>query len=117
MELTLNGAAPRTVALRVVEPSEQNSRLTETVYRVPLNGVLPPPPWKIPEQARFFGTIERNVYSFSDRTRGISGELGAVVKFGVDAKLVDIRRTLIDATARTGSDKERLRFDCLDQLR
>jgi hypothetical protein len=116
MELTLNGAAPRTVALRVVEPSEQNSRLTETVYRVPLNGVLPPPPWKIPEQARFFGTIERNVYSFSDKTRGISGELGAVVKFGVDVKLVDIRRTLIDETARTGSDKERSRFDCLDQL-
>lgn len=117
MELTLNGASPRTVALRVIEPSEQNSRLTETVYRVPLNGILPPPPWKIPAQARFFGTIERNVYSYSDTTRGVSGELGLGVKLGVDAKLVNIRRTLIDATARTGSDKDRSRFDCLDQLR
>jgi len=117
MELTFGGGKPRTVLLRTVDPSDVNSRLTETVYRVPLNGLLPPPPWKIRDQARFFGTIERNVYSFSDKTRGISGELGAVVKFGVDVKLVDIRRTLIDATARTGSDKERSRFDCLDQLR
>jgi hypothetical protein len=118
IEVTLNGASPRSVALRVTAPSEQNSRLTETVYRVPLNGLLPPPPRKIPDQARFFGTIERNVYSYSDSTRGISGEVAAGIKLGVDAKIVDIRRTLIDATAQTpGSDKERSRFDCLDQLR
>jgi hypothetical protein len=117
MEITVDGASPRTVALRVVEPSEQNNRLTETVYRVPVNGLLPPAPRKIPGQARLFGTIERNVYSYSDKTRGISGELGAVIKVGVDARLVDIRRTLIDATAQTGSGKERSRFDCLDQLR
>jgi hypothetical protein len=118
IEVTLNGASPRSVALRVTAPSEQNSRLTETVYRVPLNGLLPPPPRKIPDQARFFGTIERNVYSYSDSTRGISGEVAAGIKLGADAKIVDIRRTLIDATAQTpGSDKERSRFDCLDQLR
>ena len=118
MELTFGGGKPRTVALRTVDPSDMNSRLTETVYRVPLNGLFPPPPWKIPGQARFFGTIERNVYSYSDKTRGVSGEIGAGIKFGFDAKLVDIRRTLIDATAQTpGSDKERSRFDCLDQLR
>lgn len=116
-ELTLDGASPRSVALRRIEPSEQNSRLTETVYRVPLNGVLPPLPSKIPGQARFLGTIEHNVYSYADNTRGVSGEVALGIKFGVDAKLVNIRRTLIDATAQTGSDKERARFDCLDQLR
>src|SRR5262249_13150724 len=106
MEITFRGGKPRTVALRTVDPSDMNSRLTETVYRVNLNGFLPPPPWKIPAQARLLGTVERNVYSYSDRTRGVSGEIGAVVKFGFDAKLVDIRRTLIDATAQTGSGKE-----------
>jgi hypothetical protein len=117
-ELTLDGGRTRTILLRHIQPSEQNSRLTETVYRVPLNGLRPPPLWKIPDQARFFGTIERNVYSYSDRTRGISGEIAAGLKFGADAKLVNVRRTLTDATARTpGSDKERSRFDCLDQLR
>jgi hypothetical protein len=117
MEVTLNGPTTRAVALRVVEPSRQNSRLTETVYRVPLNGVLPPLPSKIPAQARFLGTIERNVYSYSDSTRGLSAELGLGIKLSAGAKLVRIRRTLIDATAQTGSDKARARFDCLDQLR
>jgi hypothetical protein len=117
MELTFGGGGPRSVALRRVEPHDMNSRLTETVYRVNLGGLLPPSPWKIPDQARLFGTVERNVYSYSDRTRGISGEAALGIKFGADAKLVDIRRTLVDATAQTGSGKERSRFDCLDQLR
>jgi hypothetical protein len=116
-ELTVDGHRPYAVALRHIEPAEHNTRLTETVYRVPLNGLPPPPPWKIPGQARFLGTIERSVYANSDRTRGISGKLGLGVEFGADVKVVDIRRTLIDATARTGSGKERSRFDCLDQLR
>jgi hypothetical protein len=116
-ELTLDGISTRAIALRHIQPSEQNNRLTETVYRVPLNGLRPPPPWKIDDQARFFGTIERNVYAYSDDTRGVSGKLGLGVEFGFYAKVVDIRRTLIDATARAGSDKDRSRFDCLDQLR
>ena len=117
MELTLGGGRPRTVALRSVDPSDMNSRLSETVYRMNLDGLLPPPPWKIPARARYFGTIEHNVYSYADRTRGVSGEAALGIKFGFDAKVVDIRRTLVDATARTGSGKERSRFDCLDQLR
>jgi hypothetical protein len=117
-ELTLDGATPRAVALRHIEPSNQNSRLTETVYRLKLGGRRPPPPWQIPGMAGRAGTIERNVYSYSDRTRGVSGEVALGLKFGVDAKLVEIRRTLVDATARTpDSDKQRSRFDCLDQLR
>ena len=72
-----------------------------------------------PAQARRFGAVERNVYSYSDRTRGVSGSLSFGAKFiGADAKIVDIRRTLVEATARTqGSSRERERFDCLDQLR
>jgi hypothetical protein len=117
-ELTLDGTSPREIALRGIQPSEQNSRLTETVYRVPLDGRLPPPPSEIADQARLFGTVERNVYSYADRTRGPSGSVSVGVKFlGAAAKIVDIRRTLVDATAQTGSDKARSRFDCLDQLR
>ena len=118
-ELTLDGTSPRTIALRHIEPSERNSRLTETVYRVDLGGRLPPPPWKIADRARRFGTVEHNVYTYSDRTRGVSGSVSFGARFiGADAKIVDIRRTLVDATAQTqGSSRERSRFDCLDQLR
>lgn len=118
MEVTIAHGKPQAVALRRVEPSDMNSRLAETVYRLPLNGHLPPSPWSIPDAARRSGAIERNVYSYSDSTRGISGEVSLGIKFGVDAKEIDIRRSLIDATAQTpGSDKQRVRFDCLDQLR
>ncbi len=117
-ELTFDGGRPQAVALRQLTPSGSNSRLAETVYRVPLHGDVPPPPWEIPERARREGTVERNVYSYADRTRGVSGSIALGIKLGADAKVVDIRRTLLDATARTpGSEKERSRFDCLDQPR
>jgi hypothetical protein len=117
-ELTLDGSGPRAVALREVVPSEGNSRHTETVYRVSLHGGAPPAPWAIVREARRAGAVERNVYSYSDTTRGVSGSFALGLKFGADAKLVNIRRALIDATARTpGSARERERFDCLDQLR
>ncbi len=117
-ELTFDGGGPQAVALRELTPSEMNNRLTETVYRFPLHGDRPPLPWVIPERARRAGTVERNVYAYSDNTRGVSGSVALGVKLGADAKIVDIRRTLIGATARTpGSDRERSRFDCLDELR
>jgi hypothetical protein len=118
VELTVDRHGVRAAALRRIEPSEANSRLSETVYRVAVGGGLPPPPWAIADRASQAGTVERNEYAYSDATRGISGSVALGVKLGADVKLVDIRRTLLDATAQTpGSTKERSRFDCLDQGR
>jgi hypothetical protein len=116
LELTVDGGGPRSVALRTVVPHGRNSRVEETVYRLPLHGSLPPPPWVIADRARREGAVEHNEYSLSDSTRGISGSIAFGVKLGADVKYVDVRRTLLDATAHTpGSARERSRFDCLDR--
>jgi hypothetical protein len=116
-ELTIGREGPRSVALRTVVPGARGSRLAETVYRLPLHGGSPPPPWEIAERARREGAVERNRYAYSDASRGASGAIALGIELGADVEVVDVRRTLVDATARTpGSARERSRFDCLDAM-
>jgi hypothetical protein len=109
-------------------PSDRGNRLTEAVARLdlrnPANRALlawtriGSDPRGVVEDVVRHGTVEHNVYSVNDSSRGISLGFARGIKVGVSGELIKIRRTLVDATARTpGSDKERSRFDCLDQLR
>jgi hypothetical protein len=111
-------------------PEQRGSRLVETVARLdlrdPANAAFARLPWPhlVPSQVRALrerlardGTIERSVYSVSDTSRGVSGSISEGIKFGAGVKVVDIRRELVDASARTRGSQQRERFDCLDQLR
>ena len=127
-EYTLDRDGPRELALHQVLPSDRGNRLTEAVARLdlrdPANRALIS--WTragldirgVVESALRRGAIEHNVYSVDDASRSLSGSFAVGIKFAAGAKLVNVERTLVDATARTpGSAKERSRFDCLDQLR
>jgi hypothetical protein len=127
-EYTLDDDAPRELTLRQIVPSDHGNRLTEIVahldLRDPANRALLPwtrlgsDPRGVVDDVVRHGTVEHNVYSLNDTTRSVSGEFAWGIKVGVSGKLVNIERALVDATARTpGSDRERSRFDCLDQLR
>jgi hypothetical protein len=127
-EYTLDGDGPRELTLRQIEPSARGNRLTETVahldLRDPANRALIPwtrlgsNPRGVVDDVVRHGTIEHNVYAVSDSSRGASGSFARGIKFGFSVKAVDIRRTLVDASAQTpDSARERSRFDCLDQMR
>jgi hypothetical protein len=114
--------------LRQVKPSDHGNRMTETIahldLRDPVNRALLPwtrlgsDPRGVVRDVLSHGTVEHNVYSVSDASRTVSGEVAWGIKVGASATILNVRRTLVDATARTpGSDKDRSRFDCLDQLR
>src|SRR5262249_30276850 len=119
---------PSRLVLRQLVPSKGGNRLTEAVARLdlrdPVNRALLPwtrlatDPRGVIEDVVRHGTVEHNVYAVNDSSRGISGEFARGIKIGLSVELKNVRRTLVDATARTpGSKKERSRFDCLDQLR
>jgi hypothetical protein len=127
-EYTLDDRGPSQLTLRQIVPSHRGSRLAESVARLdlrdPVNRALLPwtrlgsDPRGVVDDVISHGTVEHNVYSVNDSSRSVSGELALGLKIGASGKLVNVERTLVDATARTpGSDKERSRFDCLDQLR
>ncbi|MDA0178898.1 hypothetical protein OJ997_01220 [Solirubrobacter phytolaccae] len=130
VEYTFDGNGPRELAFRRVEPSDRDSRQTETVARLdlrdPTNAAAARPlldarlPWGPEERAAFavagariasHGTIERTVSSVSDDSRGISGSVRGGAKFGGSAKKIDVHRSLVEASARTGG-YDRRRLDC-----
>ena len=127
-EYTLDDSGPRQLTLRQIVPSDRGNRLTESVARLdlrdPVNQALLPwtrlgsDPRGVVDDIVRRGTVEHNVYSVNDTTRSLSGEFAWGIKIGASGKLVNVERTLVDATAKTpGSSRERERFDCLDQLR
>jgi hypothetical protein len=127
-ELSLDDEGPSQLTLRQVLPADHGNRLTESVARLnlhdPVNRALLPwtrlasDPRGVVKDVVRHGTVEHNVYSVNDTSRSAAGELAIGIKVGASGTLVNVERALVDATARTpGSDKQRSRFDCLDQLR
>ena len=105
--------------------------MTETVSRLdlhdPANRAIAQPlldtplPWPKDVSARVapvlryidaHGTVETTVSDIADGSRSVSGSAAAGIKFGASYKDVEVRRSLVSATARTGGPFERERFDC-----
>ena len=131
LEYTFGHGRARELVLRHGEPSRGGKQLTETVMRLDLREpanlavVAPLLDGGFPSAKANFnallarivsdGIIETTVSSVQDDTTGVSGSLADEIKFGGEAKRINVHKQLVSATALTGGPYPRERFDCAAQ--
>ena len=138
LEYTFAGGEPTQLAFRTVVPGDGGKRATETLRRLdlrmpgnrfvaqPLLGAgmfRPPTPGYVRDLDRVLewieteGTIERATYAVDDSSKNIGFALKTGAELGLAHTTIRVGQRLVDATAKVPGEKERSRFDCLDQLR